>query len=201
MRRLLVALVLLLAGVPAWAGTILVLGDSLSAGYGVPAGEGWVDLLRERLQERGRPCEVVNASISGDTSAGGRARVDQALTEHEPAILILELGANDGLRGLSLPAMKRNLSSIIERAKAAGAQVLLLGMQLPPNYGPRYTERFAAIYRELAREHDLPPPPFLLEEVALRPELMQPDNLHPNAAGQPFLLQTVWPHLQPLLSD
>lgn len=188
-----------MSALPAWGGTLLVFGDSLSAGYGVPAGKGWVDLLDRRLQERQVACAVVNASISGDTSAGGRARIDAALARHDPDIVVLELGANDGLRGLSLTAMKRNLSSIIERAKAAGTQVLLLGMELPPNYGPRYTERFSAIYDELAEEHGLPAPPFLLEQVALEPERMQADNLHPNAAGQPLLLETVWPSLEPLL--
>lgn len=186
---------------PAGAGTILVLGDSLSAGYGLAPGQGWVDLLERRLQERNPSCKVVNASISGDTSAGGLARVGAALAQHRPDILLLELGANDGLRGLSLAAMKRNLTGIIEQAKAAGAKVLLIGMQMPPNYGPRYTERFHNIYGELAREQQLPRVPFLMEKVALDPSQMQPDNFHPNARAQPQLLETVWPLLQPLLGN
>lgn len=201
MYRLLVPFFLLVFALPAGAGTLVVFGDSLSAGYGVPAGEGWVDLLAERSEERDRPCRVVNASISGETTHGGRARIDDLLARHEPDVLVLQLGANDGLRGLSLAAMKRNLSSIIERAKAAGARVLLVGMQMPPNYGPRYTERFSAVYRELAEEYGLPEPPFLLEQVALEPALVQPDNLHPNAEAQPLLLQTVWPALEPLLPE
>lgn len=201
MRKLLTSLLLLLLSLPAWGGTILVVGDSLSAGYGLEPGEGWVTLLKDRLQRKGFHYDVINASISGDTSAGGLARIEASLKRHNPDIVILELGANDGLRGLSLKAMQNNLNSMIERAKAAGARVLLLGMQMPPNYGPRYTERFSSIYGELARKHQLPKPPFLLERVALEPSLMQPDNLHPNADGQPLLLDTVWPSLQPLLSN
>jgi acyl-CoA thioesterase-1 len=183
------------------APTIVVFGDSLSAGYGLAPGEGWVELLARRLQQRGYPHRVINASISGDTTAGGVSRIEATLRHHRPALLLLELGANDGLRGLSLQALKANLSSIIARAKASGTRVLLLGMALPPNYGPRYTERFSAIYGELAAEQQLPTPPFLLERVALDPALMQADNLHPNAAGQPLLLETVWPALTPHLDQ
>lgn len=190
---------LLCLTLPAGAGTILVLGDSLSAGYGLAPGQGWVALLDQRLRERDIPCTIVNASISGDTSAGGLARIGAALAQHQPDILLLELGANDGLRGLSLSAMKNNLNSIIDQAKTAGAKVLLIGMQMPPNYGPRYTERFQSIYGELAREEQLPLVPFLLEKVALESTLMQPDNFHPNARAQPLLLDTVWPLLQPML--
>lgn len=200
MRKLLASLLLLLS-LPAWGGTILVFGDSLSAGYGLEPEQGWVTLLKDRLERKGFPYQVVNASISGDTSAGGAARITEALKQHRPDILILELGANDGLRGLSPSAMKDNLNSIVRQAKEAGSKVLLLGMQMPPNYGPRYTERFTAVYRELAQEHQLPEPPFLLEKVALEPQMMQSDNLHPNAKGQPLLLETVWPALRPLLSD
>lgn len=178
----------------------MVFGDSLSAGYGVESGSGWVDLLKQRLSEKQLPYQVVNASISGDTSAGGLSRIAAELKRHRPDILILELGANDGLRGLPLKAMKNNLSSIIRQAKETGAQVLLLGMQMPPNYGPRYTERFSAIYGELAKEQQLPLVPFLLKKVALDPALMQPDNLHPNSKGQPLLLEMVWPVLQPMLT-
>jgi acyl-CoA thioesterase-1 len=199
MRKILISLLLFLFVAPAGAGTLLVLGDSLSAGYGLAPGQGWVDLLAQRLQRRDTPCRVINASISGDTSAGGLARIDAVLTQHRPDILLLELGANDGLRGLSLKAMKHNLNTIIDKAKAAGAKVLLIGMRMPPNYGPRYTERFQAVYGELAAEQQLPLVPFLMKKVALEPSLMQPDNFHPNASAQPLLLETVWPVLQPLL--
>lgn len=198
MRILFASLLLLLAS-SAWGGTILVFGDSLSAGYGVESGTGWVDLLAQRLAEKKLPYQVTNASISGETSAGGLSRIATQLEKHRPDILILELGANDGLRGLPFKAMKHNLSSIIEQAKAKGTKVLLVGMQMPPNYGPRYTEHFFAIYGELATEQQLPLVPFLLEKVALEPSLMQADNLHPNAKGQSLLLETVWPKLNSLL--
>jgi acyl-CoA thioesterase-1 len=184
---------------PAAAGTVLVLGDSLSAGYGLPAGQGWVNLLEQRLEQQDLSWRVVNDSISGDTTAGGLARLPATLERHRPDVLMIALGANDGLRGLSLTEMKNNLEAMIAEAGAAGARVLLIGMRMPPNYGPRYTERFSAIYRELANRHQLPLVPFLLERVALDPALMLSDNLHPNAAAQPLLLDTVWPVLQPLL--
>ena len=185
----------------ATAGTLLVLGDSLSAGYGLTPGQGWVSLLQQRLEQRGDTWRVVNASISGDTTAGGRSRLPAALERHQPDVLVLELGANDGLRGLSLTAMKRNLNAMIEQARSAGARVLLIGMQMPPNYGPRYTQGFSAIYAELAATHEVPLVPFLLERVALDASLMLSDNLHPNARAQPLLLDTVWPQLEPMLSD
>ncbi len=155
--------------------------------------------MAKRIADKKLPYDIINASISGETSAGGLSRIASQLRKHTPDILVLELGANDGLRGLPLKAMKSNLSSIIGQAKVAGTRVLLLGMQMPPNYGPRYTERFFAIYGELAKEQQLPLVPFLLEKVALDPSLMQRDNLHPNAKGQPLLLETVWPKLGPML--
>ena len=200
MRKLFSSLLLLLLSLPAWGGTIMVFGDSLSAGYGLQPGQGWVDLLKDRLSRKGFPYTVANESISGDTSAAGVARIGDALKIHRPDIVILELGANDGLRGLSLTALKHNLQYIITQSQSAGARVLLIGMQMPPNYGPRYTERFSSIYGELSREQQLPTPPFLLQKVALDPSLMQADNLHPNARGQPLLLDTVWPALRPLLT-
>jgi acyl-CoA thioesterase-1 len=199
MRKLIASLLLLLLSLPVWGGTIMVFGDSLSAGYGLEPGQGWVNLLKDRLKNKGFRYQVANESISGDTSAGGLARIGDALALHQPDIVILELGANDGLRGLSLASLKHNLRQIIAQSKNAGAKVLLIGMQMPPNYGPRYTERFSSIYGELAKEQQLPPPPFLLQKVALEPSLMQADNLHPNAKGQPLLLDTVWPSLRPLL--
>ncbi len=176
-----------------------MLGDSLSAGYGLASGEGWVTLLEKRIAAQKLPYTVVNASISGDTSAGGLSRLNASLDQTRPAVLLLELGANDGLRGLPLTAMRHNLESIITRVQARGARVVLIGMRLPPNYGEQYTETFEGIYRDLAARHHLPLVPFLLEGVALDPGLMQADQLHPTAAAQPRLLDTVWHTLGPLL--
>lgn len=198
MRRFLLSL-LLVFSCSVHAATILVLGDSLSAGYGLDAGQGWVDLLADRLQQRKLPFTVSNASISGETSAGGLSRLDDSLNETRPAILLLELGANDGLRGLSLDEMRRNLETIITRAEASGAKVVLIGMSLPPNYGKQYTEAFHQTYIELASRYQLPFVPFLLQNVVLDPDLMQSDQLHPNAQAQPYLLNLVWRKLGPLL--
>jgi acyl-CoA thioesterase-1 len=198
-RWLVLTLLLALDVGAAPAPAILVVGDSLSAGYGIELRDGWVTLLQQRLAQQGYPHTVVNASISGDTTAGGRARLADALKRHRPEIVILELGANDGLRGLSLGATRANLEAMIKAAQSAGARVLLIGIQLPPNYGPDYTGKFRAIYTDLARDYNLPLVPFLLEGVALTPKLMQPDGLHPRAAAQPRLLDNVWPYLEPLL--
>ncbi|MGQ0833584.1 MAG: arylesterase [Gammaproteobacteria bacterium] len=179
--------------------TILVLGDSLSAAYGLRADQGWVALLQKRLQAQGYGYRVVNASASGETSAGGLQRLPRALELHKPTIVILELGANDGLRGLPLAGTRRNLQQIVSLSKAADAHVMLLGMRMPPNYGPRYTAEFTRMYDEIARREKLPLVPFFLEEVALRAELMQADGLHPSAKAQPILLDTLWPTLTPLL--
>jgi len=199
MRKFLSVILLFIVACYAQAGTVLVLGDSLSAGYGLAAGEGWVSLLQQRLEQRGLEHAVVNASISGDTTAGGLARLDAVLDQHRPDWLLLELGANDGLRGLSLTAMHDNLNEMVMRATARGIKVVLIGIQIPPNYGRVYTERFTAVYRELATRHRLPFVPFLMEKVALDPTLIQADQLHPNAQAQPLLLDTVWPVLEPLL--
>ena len=200
MRFFLLSLLLLVQAGIAHAATILVLGDSLSAGYGLEdTRQGWVALLQKRLAEQKLPYKVVNASISGDTTAGGLARLDASLDQQRPAVLLLELGANDGLRGLSLQAMQRNLTTIVMRAKARGIKVVLIGMMLPPNYGPAYTARFQHVYRQLAQEQQLPLVPFLLDGVALDPALMQSDQLHPTAAAQPRLLDNVWSVLGPLL--
>ncbi|HUG78887.1 MAG TPA: arylesterase [Burkholderiales bacterium] len=178
---------------------ILVYGDSLSAAYGIPQARGWVALLEARL-ERGHPnYSVANASISGETSAGGLSRVQAALERHRPAILILALGANDGLRGLPIDQMKRNLSGIIQRAQKAGARVLVVGMKLPPNYGPDYTAEFEAAFGELAKRHRTALVPFLLEDFAEKPELFQPDRIHPDVAAQPLMLERVWKALRPML--
>jgi acyl-CoA thioesterase-1 len=181
--------------------TILVFGDSLSAALGIRPEQGWVALLAQRLQAQGYGYQVVNASVSGETSAGGLERVPRALELHEPAIVILELGANDGLRGLPVSAMRANLARMVELTQAAHARVLLVGMRIPPNYGPRYTEEFTAVYSELAKQYHLPLVPFLLEKVALDPSLMQADGMHPNAAAEPAVLDTLWPYLKPLLKN
>ena len=181
------------------AGTILVFGDSLSAAYGIAQDRGWVSLLEARLKERRLNYSVANASISGETTAGGVSRIGGALAQHRPRVVILALGANDGLRGLPLDAMQKNLAQMIRAAQGAKARVLLVGMKMPPNYGPDYTQRFERGYAELAKEFKLALVPFLLEGMAERRELYQPDNIHPVAAAQPAILETVWTQLAPLL--
>jgi acyl-CoA thioesterase I len=202
-KRLFALFVLMVAtaSAKAEAPVILVFGDSISAGYGLARVEqGWVELLKTRLKAQGYGYQVVNASVSGETTAGGLARLPRALDLHRPKILILELGANDGLRGLPIPQMRENLTKMVGMASAAGAKTLLLGMRMPPNYGPEYTEQFRLVFSDLARDKKLPLVPFLLDKIALSPSLMQDDNLHPNALGQPVLLDNVWPSLQPLLT-
>jgi acyl-CoA thioesterase I len=205
-KRLLVLFVLISASISAGGAAlaetpvILVFGDSISAGYGLAHVEqGWVALLQTRLKDQGYGYQVVNASVSGETTAGGLARLPRALTLHRPKIVILELGGNDGLRALPIAQMRANLAQMVDLATAAGAKVLLLGMRMPPNYGPDYTEQFHACYSDLARDKKLPAVPFFLNDVALLPNLMQADGIHPNELGQPKLLATVWPVLQPLL--
>ena len=183
------------------APTILVFGDSLSAAYRIPRDQGWVALLQQRLQQQGLPHRVVNASVSGETTSGGLSRLPAALQEHNPDIVVLELGANDGLRGLPIPAMQRNLRAMIEASQDVGARVLLAGMLIPPNYGPRYTSAFAASYTELAERFDLPLVPFLLDGVAGKRAFTQEDGLHPTAAAQEKILDNVWETLQPLLKQ
>jgi acyl-CoA thioesterase-1 len=201
-NRLLILLVLFAASVPAKAETpvILVFGDSISAGYGLARVEqGWVTLLRTRLKDEDYGYQVVNASVSGETTAGGLARLPRALDLHQPKIVILELGGNDGLRALPIAQMRANLVRMVDLASAAGAKVLLLGIRMPPNYGPEYTEQFRLCYSDLARDKKLPLVPFLLNDVAQSPDLMQADGIHPNELGQPKLLANVWPALKPLL--
>ena len=193
------ALALMCMAQNAAAGTILIVGDSISAGFGLDTRLGWVSLLEQRLEREGHDDRVINASISGDTSAGGQARLPALLTENKPDVVIVELGGNDGLRGQPPAQLKQNLAAMIDAAKTAGAKVLLLGMQLPPNYGPRYTEAFAGVYTQLADEKQIALVPFFLEGVGGHPELMQADGLHPAAAAQQRLLDNVWPALKPLL--
>ena len=178
---------------------ILVLGDSLSAGYGISTNSGWVALLQQRLEQQGYPQRVVNASISGDTTSGGLARLPQALAQHRPQLVILELGANDGLRGLSLEEMRRNLVTIIDKSREQGATLLLVGVRLPPNYGALYVKKFHDVYRQLAQKHKVAFVPYLLAGVGGRADLIQADGLHPRAKAQGLILDSIWPHLLPIL--
>lgn len=190
------ALVLSILPVCASAKSIVVLGDSISAGYGIEVQQGWVALLQKKITARGFDYTVYNESISGDTTAGGLARLPTILAKHKPDILFLELGANDGLRGLSPEEMEANLAAIIGRSLQAGAKVTLLAMKIPPNYGKRYVEMFYDIYPELAQEFKISYVPFILEDIVLRPELMQQDGIHPNALAQQILADKIWKHLQ-----
>lgn len=199
-RVLLIVLLCWATGVGAKpAPTILVMGDSLSAAYGIETAQGWVALLQQRLPARGYDYRVVNASVSGDTTAQSLTRLPLELAQHHPAIVILELGANDGLRGLSVTAMRENLVQMVALSEKAGAKVLLVGIYLPPNYGPEYTQKFAAVYPQLAREYRLPLVPFLLAGLAEHRDLMQADGLHPIATAEPRVLDNVWVKLEPLL--
>lgn len=183
----------------AGAGTILVYGDSLSAAYGIGQKEGWVTLLEERLKQRGIDYTVANASISGETTSGGAARIDGALARFEPDIVILALGANDGLRGLPVPEMKANLERIVRAAQARKARVLVAGMRMPPNYGPKYSQSFQQAFAEVAKAHRTAYVPFLLDGMADKRELFLSDQIHPSAQAQPIILDTVWKGLEPLL--
>lgn len=188
--------IVLLLGVNSYAAdnpTVLVFGDSLSAGYGIDVDQSWSALLQTRLEELGYEHRVVNASISGDTTEGGAARIEMALSNFEPALLILELGGNDGLRGIPADRMKMNLEKIIRSSQSSGAAVIILGIRIPPNYGPRYTDAFENVYRELADEFGVPWVEFFMEGVAMNKELMQADGIHPNAAAQGILLDNAWP--------
>jgi acyl-CoA thioesterase-1 len=192
----------LLAVTPALARqrpVILVFGDSLAAGYGLPQGRGWVDLLQTRLAREGYDYRVVNASISGETSLGGRNRLPAALAQHKPGIVILELGANDGLRGQPLAALRDNLTAMIAAARRAGARTLLVGMRIPPNYGAQYTRQFEAAFVDVARAQRTPLVPFLLDGFADRRELFQADGIHPGEPAQAQIVDTVWRALEPML--
>ncbi len=184
----------------AFAGqTIVVVGDSLSSGYGLSAEQSWVAMLRERLDAEGYGYDVVNASIAGDTSSGGLARLPRLLEQHSPAVVVIELGGNDGLRGQPVETLRANLAKMIELSQQRGARVLLAGMQIPPNYGPAYTRSLTAVYPELAMRYGVKLVDFLLDGVALHPELMQHDGIHPNAAGQKIVLENVWRVLRGVL--
>lgn len=191
-----IGLALLLLAAPLRAEVWLVVGDSISAAFGLDTAQGWVALLQKRLDQQGRSIQVVNASISGDTSAGGLARLPALLAKHRPALVMIELGGNDGLRGTPLTQLQQNLANMIAASKSSGAQVMLLGMRLPPNYGKRYTEGFAGVYEQLAATHQVPLLPFFLEGVGGVPGLMQADGIHPTADAQPRLLDNLWPLLE-----
>lgn len=192
-------LVLVNLPLSASANTILVVGDSLSAAYGMPVEQGWVRLLQQRLATEYDAYTIVNASISGDTTANALNRLPQALTRHQPAIVVLELGGNDGLRGLSTAEMKGNLAAMIQTVRQHEAEVLLIGVQLPPNYGPRFTQQFHAVYHELAQEYGLALVPSLVDGVGTRTDLMQADGIHPNSKAQPLIVTRVWQQLRPLI--
>jgi len=184
------------------SGPLVVIGDSLSAEYGIARGSGWVALLEQRLQQNKRRLTVVNASISGDTTAGGRARLPAVLAQHKPSLVLIELGGNDALRGMPLANTRENLRAMVQASRKAGARVLLIGMQVPPNYGLAYTRDFAAVFEEVARSERVPLVPFLLSGFAGRPDAeswFQSDRIHPLAKAQPLMLDAVWPALQKLL--
>jgi acyl-CoA thioesterase I len=188
-------------GVPVIPPVILVLGDSLSASYGLDRESGWVSLLEERLRERGMDYRVVNASVSGDTTAGGLSRLGALLDDHAPTLVLIELGANDGLRGLGFDVIRNNLTQMIDRSRASGSRILLTGLRLPPNYGAAYTDGFQAVFRQVAEAESVPLVPDLLSGVAENWDLMQVDGLHPTAEAQPRILDNVWPVLEPLLES
>ena len=193
--------VVTLAVAPGWAGaaTILVFGDSLSAGYGIAQERAWARLLEKRLADEGYKYRVANASVSGETTTGGAARIEAALKEHRPTIVVIELGANDGLRGQSIDVMRRNLEAMIDASRRAKAEVLLVGMRLPPNYGTAYTDKFRQTYADLARTKKVALVPFLFEGFAEETRYFQSDRVHPNGEAQALMLDTVWKGLKPLL--
>lgn len=202
MLRLLALAFVLAAALPAHAAkppVILVLGDSLSAGYGLAPGQGWVSLLQQRLKKEGYGHRVVNASVSGETTDGGLARLDRALATHKPGIVVLELGGNDGLRGLPVSRVETNLGLLITKSRAAGADVLLLTVSMPTNYGPKYTTSYQKIYDDLKARYQIGSAALMSPELALNLAYFQPDGIHPNARAQPLLLDNVWIQLTPLL--
>lgn len=202
MLRKLVLVVLAAAWCPAAAAaTILVFGDSLSAAYGIGAQEGWPTLLEERLRQKGLDYTVANASISGETSSGGATRIADAVKRTRPSIVIVALGSNDGLRGLPVSQLKANLTRIVRTARSAGSKVLVVGSRMPPNYGPRYTREFEQAFAEVARHENAALVPFMLDGIASTRDFFLSDNIHPTAAAQPILLDTIWKGLEPLLED
>lgn len=176
-------------------------GDSLSAGYGLTSSPSWVSLMQQSWQQQGLAHEVINASVSGETTVGGLQRLPHTLSTHQPDLVLIELGGNDGLRGFSLPTIKHNLNQLVALAKASGAQVVLTEIGIPPNYGPRYTQRFTQLFHQVAKQQDVPLMPFFLSQIALQPKLMQQDGIHPNDLAQPQIKQQVADFLGPILSQ
>lgn len=199
MIRVLVLTVLIGFPITGRTATVLVFGDSISAGYGLPTDAGWVHLLRERLTKLGSAFKVVNASISGETASGGRRRIEGVLQQFKPDIVVIELGGNDGLRGARIPVLQADLEAIVSASLKTRAKVLLVGMQLPPNYGADYVKRFQELYADIAAKHRVPLVPFLFDGFGSRPEFFQGDGIHPTRAAQPLMLETVWKTLEPLL--
>ncbi|WDZ98255.1 arylesterase [Herbaspirillum sp. WKF16] len=199
--RLLAGVALALAATSAYSApkTLLVLGDSLSAEYGLERGRGWTQLLQQRLKENKVDAVVMNSSISGDTTIGGKNRLPALLEKNKPDVVVIELGSNDALRGLQLKTTQDNLQAMIDAARRNKAKVLLVGMQIPPNYGPDYTRRFSDMFQALAKQNKAPLVPFFMDGIAANMELFQADRIHPNEQAQPMLLDNVWPHLKPLV--
>ncbi|WP_050460747.1 arylesterase [Herbaspirillum autotrophicum] len=200
--RVAIGMVLLLIAASAYSApkTVLVLGDSLSAEYGLTRGSGWVALLQQRLQQQKIDATLVNASISGETTIGGKTRLPALLSKHNPDIVVIELGANDALRGLQLSATRANLDALLSMSKAAKAKVVLVGMQIPPNYGADYANQFSQLFSTAAKQYKAALVPFFMQGIADQPAMFQADRMHPNEQAQPQLLDNVWPHLKPLLS-
>ena len=200
MKKSLFSLFIFIFTLPVFAGnTILIIGDSLSAGYGVETGQGWVALLDKALQEENDHYKVINASISGDTTSNGLSRLPNALQQYKPQVTVIELGGNDGLRGIPLAVIKKNLMHMIELAKSAGSKVLILGVRLPPNYGPSYVDQFHAIFTDLTEDTSVSVVPLFLQNVDNQSQLMQPDGIHPTAKAQAIMFNNIWPKLKPLL--
>ncbi len=198
-RNLLFVIYFIIFPVSAQGKNILVLGDSLSAAYGIPVEQGWVSLLEQRIVRQDLDYKVLNASISGETTLGARTRLDKLLKEHQPELVVIELGANDGLRGFALAEIEKNLSDIVKRIKQSGSDVLLVPMQLPPNYGAAYNQRFMSIYKSVSKNMNVSLSKFILDEIAQYPELMQADGLHPVQAAQSVMLENIWPDLKALI--
>jgi acyl-CoA thioesterase-1 len=194
----LLCLLMMVPVLPASAQGILIVGDSISAAFGLEIDQGWTALLEERLEEEGADIEVMNASVSGDTTAGGLARLPRLLEQHNPDLVVIELGGNDGLRGMPPTNMQQNLSAMVEQSQEAGAEVLLLGMRIPPNYGVRYTQAFEQVFADISEKYDVALLPFVLDGIAGEADqsLMQSDGIHPTAEGQPLILDNVWPYIE-----
>ncbi len=191
-------LLMMVPVLPASAQGILIVGDSISAAFGLEIDQGWTALLEERLQQEGADIEVMNASVSGDTTAGGLARLPRLLEQHDPDLVVIELGGNDGLRGMPPSNMQQNLSAMVKQSQEAGAEVLLLGMRIPPNYGVRYTQAFEQVFADISEKYDVALLPFVLDGIAGEADqsLMQSDGIHPTAEGQPLILDNVWPYIE-----